>query len=355
MNKIISVETFIVKIPLNRTFVTAVRSTNHIDSIIVRVTLDNGQIGFGSAPATTAITGDTILGMKFIIDELFSPKIVNTYLSEYKSVLGDAFKTVVFNSGSKMAVDLAFHDLLSKQNNQSVSQFLGAKTNILETDVSISCGTIEDTILNITKGINSGFNIIKVKVGADFTRDVELLKIINKEFNRDTKFRFDANQGWTEYQSFKFISEFDKYDINVELIEQPVKSYNVNAMKNITQFSNIPILADESVFSAIDAERLISEKACNMLNIKLAKTGGILEAQKIKALANKVNMPCMIGCMMESPLGILAATSFALAENITMADLDVLDWVSKYTYSDYIDFNSPNIVLRNDVKGFGYQ
>ena len=56
MNKIVKIETFIVKIPLNRTFTTAVRTTNHIDSIIVKMTLDNGVEGFGSAPATTAIT-----------------------------------------------------------------------------------------------------------------------------------------------------------------------------------------------------------------------------------------------------------------------------------------------------------
>jgi L-alanine-DL-glutamate epimerase-like enolase superfamily enzyme len=152
----------------------------------------------------------------------------------------------------------------------------------------------------------------------------------------------------------KFISEIDKYDINVELIEQPVNRHDIKSMKNITQSSHIPILADESVFSVYDAERLIEEQACNMLNIKLAKTGGILEASKIKTLADNISMPCMIGCMMESPLGISAAASFALSENIIMADLDVLDWVSKDIYSEYIDFEVPNITLRKDALGFGF-
>jgi L-alanine-DL-glutamate epimerase-like enolase superfamily enzyme len=345
MNKIINIETSVIKIPLKRTFTTAVRSTNHIDTIIVKLTLDNGTVGIGAAPATTAITGDTISGMGFIINELFAPVIISSELSDYEQVLKLAFSRASFNTGAKMAVDLAFHDLLAKQQGTSVAKYLGAKTNVLETDVSISCGSIKETIANIRDGVELGFNAIK---------DIELLKHIEKEFSTNIKFRFDANQGWTEMQARQFIEELNKYDINTELVEQPVKSYDVKGMKNITQFSNIPILADESVFSVADAERLIDEKACNMLNIKLAKTGGILEAKKIKALADEAGLPCMIGCMAEAPIGMVAATSFALAENITMADLDFLDWVDSSYHGDSVYFDTPNIVLKDGVLGLGF-
>jgi L-alanine-DL-glutamate epimerase-like enolase superfamily enzyme len=360
MNKIINIETSVIKTPLKRTFITAVRSTNHIDTIIVKLTLDNGTIGIGAAPATTAITGDTIAGMVFIINELFAPVIISSELSDYEQVLKLAFCRASFNTGAKMAVDLAFHDLLAKmyckygQQGISVAKYLGAKSNVLETDVSISCGPIKDTIANIRNGVELGFNAIKVKTGADFTRDIELLKHIEKEFSTATKFRFDANQGWTEMQTRQFIEELNKYSINTELVEQPVKSYDVKAMKSITQFSNIPILADESVFSVADAERLINEEACNMFNIKLAKTGGILEAKKIKAVADNAGFTCMIGCMAEAPVGMVAATSFALAENITIADLDFLDWVDSSYHGDSVYFDTPNIVLKDSVKGFGF-
>ena len=154
-------------------------------------------------------------------------------------------------------------------------------------------------------------------------------------------------------QTRQFIEELNKYDINVEIVEQPVKYYDIAGMREITKFSNIPIVADESVFDAKDAQRVIDEQACNMINIKLAKSGGILEAQKIKRLADNANIPCMVGCMMESPVGILATASFALSENISVADLDPLDWVDKSLYSDYIGFNEPNIILK-ETKGFGF-
>lgn len=115
MNKITNIETSVIKIPLKRTFTTAARSTNHIDTIIIKLTLDNGTIGFGAAPATTAITGDTITGMDFIINELFASVIIGSYLSDYEQVLKLAFSRASFNAAAKMAVDLAFHDLLAKQ------------------------------------------------------------------------------------------------------------------------------------------------------------------------------------------------------------------------------------------------
>lgn len=353
MKKIIDINCSVISIPLNRTFVTAVRSTNVIDTILVKLTLDDGTIGYGAAPATVAITGDTLHGMQFIISELFAPVILNTNLEDYEAVLGKAFSRAMFNTGAKMAIDLAYHDLLANQKGTSVLKFLGGSNNILETDVSISCGTVSETIENITNGVEKGFSTIKVKVGADFNRDIELLRFLDSEFSKQIKFRFDANQGWTEKQSRQFIEELNKYSINVELVEQPVKYHNYKAMKNITEFSNIPILADESVFSEADAIRLIEERACNMLNIKLAKTGGILEARKIKKIANEHNIPCMIGCMMESPLGIVAAASFALAEDISMADLDVLDWVNKDYYSNFVTFDEPNIIVK-DSKGYGF-
>ncbi|MBK2356576.1 dipeptide epimerase [Francisella hispaniensis] len=354
MSKIIDIKTSIIKIPLKRTFVTAVRSTNHIDSLVVELTLDNGIKGYGVAPATTAITGDTLEGMQYIISEIFALVIVGSYLSDYKEILEQAFKKVMFNSAAKMAIDLAYHDLLAKEQNISVAKLLGTKDNIIETDISISCGSVAETIQNIQNGVEANFTTIKVKTGADFNRDVQLLKALDSEFSKNIKFRFDANQGWNVTQTKQFIEEISKYNLDVEIIEQPVKYYDIKAMAEITKFSNIPVVADESVFDAKDAERVITEQACNMINIKLAKSGGILEAQKIKKLADSAGISCMVGCMMESPAGILATASFALAEGITVADLDPLDWVAKDLYSDYITFNEPDIILKDNLKGFGF-
>ncbi len=131
---------------------------------------------------------ETLLLGWVIINELFAPVIKGSYLADYEQLLKLAFSRASFNTGAKMAVDLAFHDLLAKQQGTSVAKYLGAKTNVLETDVSISCGSIKDTITNIRDGVELGFNAIKVKTGADFTRDIELLKHIEKNFQQQPSF-----------------------------------------------------------------------------------------------------------------------------------------------------------------------
>ncbi|AHB98491.1 hypothetical protein M973_05975 [Francisella orientalis LADL 07-285A] len=81
-----------------------------------------------------------------------------------------------------------------------------------------------------------------------------MLKALDNEFSKNIKFRFDANQGWNKAQTKQFIEEINKYSLNVEIIEQLVKYYDIKAMAEITKFSNIPVVADESVFDAKDAE-----------------------------------------------------------------------------------------------------
>ncbi|MDE5018701.1 dipeptide epimerase, partial [Francisella tularensis subsp. holarctica] len=81
-------------------------------------------------------------------------------------------------------------------------------------------------------------------------RDIQLLKALDNEFSKNIKFRFYANQGWNISQTKQFIEELNKYSLNVNIIEQPVKYYDISAMREITKYSNIPIVADESVFDA---------------------------------------------------------------------------------------------------------
>ncbi|MDE4947147.1 dipeptide epimerase, partial [Francisella tularensis subsp. holarctica] len=78
-------------------------------------------------------------------------------------------------------------------------------------DVSISCGSVAETIQNIQTGVEDNFSTIKVKTGEDFDRDIQLLKALDNEFSKNIIFRFDANQGWNISQTKQFIEELNKY------------------------------------------------------------------------------------------------------------------------------------------------
>jgi L-alanine-DL-glutamate epimerase-like enolase superfamily enzyme len=110
---------------------------------------------------------------------------------------------------------------------------------------------------------------------------------------------------------------------DVEFVEQPVSAEDVRGLASVRKHSSIPVMADESVHSPADALRLIQAEAVDMINIKLMKSGGIHKARKIAEVAEAAGVPCMIGCMSESELGVTAAVHLAAAiRNIRYADLD---------------------------------
>ena len=339
------------KVPLNRTFITAIRQTNFIEDIFIRV-IAGDIIGYGSAPATTAITGDTLDGLESAIGQaaiLLKGIEINTFNDAAPILNG------IRSSGARMALDMAIYDLLAKQAGQPLWRYLGAESNTpIVTDVSLSCGDIYQVENATQQALEKGFNVLKIKLGNDVKADIKLCQHLKKLLPNTIPLRLDANQGWSVSECLSFVEKIYPLDLNIELIEQPIYANDLVGMAKITQSIPYAVLADESVFSAEDARKVLDVGAANIINIKLAKSGGITEAFEILKVANGYGVECMTGCMMESPLGIAAAAHFTLVANIKKADLDPLDWVDLQYFSNWLDFSAPEIHL-NEAKGIGYQ
>jgi len=115
----------------------------------------------------------------------------------------------------------------------------------------------------------------------------------------------------------------------IQYCEQPVAAWDFASLRKVSANTTIPIMADESLFDEHDAFRLLSMEACDYLNIKLAKSGGIHTALKINAIAEAAGVSCMMGCMSETRLGLTAAAHVVSARpNIRFADLDSADMLS---------------------------
>lgn len=168
---------------------------------------------------------------------------------------------------------------------------------------------------------NQGFKIIKVKLGKEPSADVERIKQIRNAIGPEIKIRIDANQGWTFDDAVFTLQNLAPYQI--EFCEQPMRAYHDDLLPELCNLSPIPIMADESVYTHYDAERIIRNKAAKYINIKFAKSGGINEAIKINQIAEQNNMRCMQGGMLESRLALTANVHFAMAfKNICFFDLD---------------------------------
>ena len=202
-------------------------------------------------------------------------------------------------------------------------KFLGGYRKTLETDLTISMNQPEEMKADALDALAQGFDALKLKVGLDPELDVKRVQAVREAAGDKIRLRLDANQGWTPEQAIDVINRLDRLGMNIEFIEQPVKARDFEGLKKVRDNVDTLIMADESVFSPQDAMRLLQMDAVDFLNIKLMKCGGIYNALKIAGIAESFGVECMLGCMVESKVGLAAAAQLAAAKkNITMVDLD---------------------------------
>ena len=321
--KIARIETAEIMIPLVTPFKTALRTVDNVHDIVVRITSDTGEEGFGEAPPTAVITGDTLGSIKCAIDDFIAPSLIGMEIDDIDGIMKKLHGCILKNTSAKAAVDMAVYDLFAKSCRKPLYKILGGNKKEIETDLTISVNEVDEMVSDSIKAVKDGFKILKIKVGKDSAKDIERISAIRQAVGPDIKLRVDANQGWSAKEAVRIIRSLEDLDIGIDLVEQPVAAHDFDGMKLVTASVETPILADESVFSVQDAVHLIEEHAADMINIKLMKTGGIYEALKICAMAETYGVECMTGCMLESKIAVSAAAHLAAGKGvITRADLD---------------------------------
>lgn len=311
-------------VPLKKPFKTALRTAYTLDSILVKITCDNGMVGWGEASATVVITGDSIESIEAAVANTMRPQLIGKSLLSYENVFHTLHQSMVGNSSAKAAVDMALYDLIAQRCKLPLYQFLGGYQNQLETDYTVSVNSPQEMGEDAAEYLQQGFNVLKIKVGKDdIDNDIMRIQEIRKSVGDKVKIRLDANQGWGVKDAIRSIRKMEDMGLNIELVEQPVKAHDIDGLKRVTHSVDTPIMADESVFSPAQAFEVIRNRAADMINIKLMKSGGIFKAQLINQMAEEFGIPCMVGSMIESRLSVTAAAHFAASKkNITHFDFD---------------------------------
>ena len=321
--KIVDIQTAEVFIPLNRPFKTALRVVENVEDILVRVVTDTGEVGYGEAPPTAVITGDTKPSIVGAIRDFIRPNLIGMDIEDLDGVMEKLHGCILKNTSAKAAVDMAIYDLYGKLHNRPLYKLLGGRKTEVETDLTISVNPVEEMVADSLSAVAEGYRVLKLKVGREGLADVARVEAIRKAVGKDIVLRVDANQGWDAKQSVRIISAMEDRGLDIELVEQPVPYYDLEGMAYVNSRVYTSILADECVFSARDAMKIIDMGAADLLNIKLMKTGGIHEALRICAIAESFHVECMVGCMLESKLAVSAGAHLAAARGvITKADLD---------------------------------
>lgn len=353
--KIAKIETGEVFIPLRKPFKTALRTVDAVHDLLVKITADTGETGFGEAPPTAIITGDTLGSIKTAIEDFIAPSLIGMEIENMDGVMTRLEACIVRNSSAKAAVDMAIYDLYAKSCRQPLYRCLGGARKEIETDLTISVNPIPEMVADAKDAVARGFHILKVKVGKEGLQDVERVKAIREAVGPRITIRVDANQGWNARQAVRIITAMEDAGVRPELIEQPVPARDLDGLAYVTSHVDTPILADESAFSPADALAILQRHAADMINIKLMKTGGIWQALKVCTAAEIYGAECMMGCMLESKLAVSAAAHLAAGRSvITKVDLDGPDLCKSDPYAGGPAFIGPRIVMP-ETNGLGIE
>lgn len=270
--------------------------------------------------------------------ELFRNELGNDPFA-IEGVLEKINSRIAGNFSAKAGIDLALHDLIGKRLNQPVHKLLGISKKEIETSYTIGLDTIRKMQEKVKEA--SGFLVYKVKVGVE--NDLKIVEAVREI--TDAKIRLDANCGWDLKEALKKLKILEKFDI--ELIEQPVQPENLEDLRIIRENTDIPVFVDEWVMTSRDIPQYMGK--VDGINIKLMKCGGIREALRMIYTARACNLKVMIGCMVESSVGISAAAQ--ISPLVDYADLDGNLLISNDPYSGPELRNGKWIL--NDLPGLG--
>ena len=283
------------------------RSTHNYYDIVYVYMSDEGYIGRGEAAPSVRYDEST----DQVISQLESIDSIDKNIS-LKEGMQWCKRNANGISSLEAALSTAWLDLWTLKNKQSISDFFKSDNNMLYTSFTIAIGDLDLIPMKLEEA--QSYQILKIKLGVSVENDKQIIKLIRNE--TDKLIRVDANEGWdldTGKKMCKWLA-----DHNVEFVEQPFKAQNLRDTAKLRDLSPLPLIADENSIKSSNIPDIAH--AFDGINIKLMKCGSLFEAKKMIDLAHEYDMKIMLGCMVESSIGITAMSN--LSPQVDFADLD---------------------------------
>jgi len=322
MTKIKNIKVWSEDLGNTKPYTIAFKTIDEVRNAFVEIMLDNGLTGIGAANPSEYVVGENLNQCLDALKENNIEFLIGRDIRELNQLTFEVWKKFPKNPSARAALDIALYDVFAKYLDVPLVSYLGQKIKKLPTSNTIGIKNVEETLKEAAEYIKNGFKVLKVKLGKDLDEDVERMFKLREKFGSGIVLRIDANQGYTTDQTIQFYGR--TYDLNIELIEQPLQAKSINEMKSLPKEVRAVIAADESLITPQDAIELIKPpKAAGIFNIKLMKCGGVSQALKIADVALHENVDLFWGCNDESIVSITAALHAAYAcANTKYIDLD---------------------------------
>lgn len=305
---------------LRAPYAIAYETVDRAENLLVRVVTDGPHVGLGIAAPDEGVTGERIDDTFRVLNDVASELVGLDPLRRVAVCHGVSEALAAFPS-ARSALDQALLDLLGKTAGLPTWRMLGGFRTRIPTSATVFLGPVEQVVADARRLLDDGFRLLKIKGGDDPDLDEARLRAVRRLAGPDIPLLFDANQGYDAETARVLLERVA--DVGLAIVEQPCPADDVRALRQLTRAVPLPVMADESLLGLADAFHLARGEAVDMVNIKLAKVGGIDEALLINGVARAAGLEVMVGCMDECALSIAAGLAFALSRpNVEYADLD---------------------------------
>ena len=308
-----------IDLPMTDPFVVATGIRAVAENIVVRITLNNGIVGYGEAAPFPEVGGEDRSSCLQAFAHL-TPSLIGHPVHDYEELGRHLAEQAPSQPAARCAIETALLDAYCRAAGIPLWQcWGGVDVRPRVTDITIPIATQDKTLSLARSWYDRGFRLFKMKVGKDVDADVRRLEALHRALT-DIAFIGDGNQGFSRAECLAFADGVRRFGGVMVLLEQPVVRDDLDSLAAIRRETGIPVAADESVRSLDDARNVIAHGAADYINIKIMKTG-VLEAAEIATFTLTSGLKLMIGGMLESRIAMGCSLSLVLG----MKGFEVLD------------------------------
>jgi L-alanine-DL-glutamate epimerase-like enolase superfamily enzyme len=313
----------------------AIRSSQGVHNaspfLLVKAHTDAGIIGLGEASCTPLWSGEDHHTAAHFIETQLAPVLLGKDPRDISALTRQMETVLPGNPFTKSALQMALWDILGKSAGLPLYRLLGGKVReAVPLKFSIS-GQAPDKAAEIARwAVQQGFQAVKVKVGVEPEEDMARVRAVREAIGAQVRLGVDANGGWSKQEAIQMLRRLEAFDIF--FAEQPVSPADMAWMAEVRRVAHVPLIADESVFSAQQAMAVAREGAADVFSLYVGKTGGIQGAQQMAAVAEAAGIACTVGSNLELGVASAAMIHFALSTPAVRAEAFPCDIIGPFYY-----------------------
>jgi muconate cycloisomerase len=333
--KITHIDTIPVRVPLRpELMIRSSRGTHSVSPfLLVKVHTDAGITGLGEVSCTPRWSGEDHFTAQHFIGTILGPVLIGADPLAIDALSLKLDRALARNHFTKAALDMALWDIAGKAAGVPAYRLLGgAVREAVRTKWSISGVEPERSAEIASWALNQGFRTVKVKVGTEAEADVARVASVRRTVGEAIRVGVDANGGWSVENALQAIPQLRHH--NIFFVEQPVAAADLHGMAEVRRQIDVPVIADESVYTAEDAAAIVRAGAADVLSVYVGKAGGITSARKVVAVAEAAGLACTIGSNLELGVGSAAMIHLGMATAGIRAEEFPCDIIGPLYYED---------------------